>query len=307
MKMMRGVIRFYAETHIWTKALMLTLSMMIALVLLYVTGGRIASADDLSGMTNYGSHSTDTGNSTGLSNGGSGVDSTTSPDDLGKSAGDMVNQLPQKKDDTGFSDMMNNFHPVNKESTQAAQEKLTPVLGILSFIISALIVIAFILTFLISALDIIYIAIPFTRDFLDGGQMTGGASIGMGNGMAMGGMATAQSSNAQSRKWVSDEAVSAVQEAAATSSGAQVGAMAGGMMGRGMMGGGMMGSGMMGGPTLQQQGKSKSAMGIYMTKRVKFYVWFGIATILLFTNFFFGLGVKIAAIILGVGGNIFGF
>lgn len=306
MKTMRGVIRFYAETHIWTKALMLTLSMMIALVLLYVTGGRIASADDLSGMTNYGSHSTDTGNSTGLSNGGSGVDSTTSPEDLGKSAGDMVNQLPQKKDDTGFSDMMNNFHPVNKESTQAAQEKLTPVLGILSFIISALIVIAFILTFLISALDIIYIAIPFTRDFLDGGQMAGGASIGMGNGlamggMAMGGMATAQSSNAQSRKWVSDEAVSAVQEAAATSSGAQVGAMAGGMMGRGMMG-----SGMMGGLNPQSQGKSKSAMGIYMTKRVKFYVWFGIATILLFTNFFFGLGVKIAAIILGVGGNIFG-
>ena len=104
---------------------------------------------------------------------------------------------------------------------------------------------------------------------------------GMGG---MGGMAGgSQVSGVSSWKWVSDEAEQAVNEGQASSVGAANSSMGMGGMGMGMG---------MGQPA--QGGGMKSTIGVYMKKRIIFYLLFALAMGLLFTNLFTSYGITIS-------------
>ena len=245
-------------------------SVLMVALMLSAVGIGMSYADDLgglgggSGYSNDWNNSGNTGGGTGTSDGG-------------------VPGLNWNNDDdgNGLTNLFNNTTPTTDESIAQAQNVAAPILRIFSMIVSVILVLLASWIFVQTALDFVYLQVPVLRNALNpaGGQsMSAGGGMGMGGmgmgmGMGMGGGMGAQASGTGGRKWVSDEAEQALMESMASSVGSSNGMMGGGM---GMMGG----MGGMGGQ--QQQAKPKGVIGLYLKKRLKTYVLFTIAVLLLF-------------------------
>lgn len=177
---------------------------------------------------------------------------------------------------------------VTTESLEIANEKLAPVAEFMNTVSSFILGIIFIALAFITIIDFLYIAVPFTRDFLDGGGQGGnmantrgnnggmGMNRGFGGPMGMGGMSGGYGQGGGQNqqnvgggfsaigRLVSDEALASVIEGQASSQNA--------MQGRGSM---------------------KITVGIYMKKRAFFLIMFGICTVLFTTTVFTDIGIKI--------------
>ena len=243
-------------------------SVLMVVLMLSAVGIGMSYADDLGGLGGGSGYSNDWNNS-GNVGGGTGT-----PDS-------GVPGLNWNNDDdgNGLTNLFNNTTPTTDESIAQAQNVAAPILRIFSMIVSVILVLLASWIFVQTALDFVYLQVPVLRNALNpvGGQsMSAGGGMGMGMGgmgmgMGMGGGMGAQSSGTGGRKWVSDEAEQALMESMASSVGSS----------NGMMGGGMMG-GMMGGMGGQQQARPKGVIGLYLKKRLKAYVLFTIAVLLLF-------------------------
>lgn len=221
---------------------------------------------------------------------------------------DSINQNQQTGDGSPSStdesynnvgDMLRGYNALDDESMAKASKLANPVTSIIGVITGWVLMVTSAGVFLVTALDLAYIAIPFTRDWLNpAGGMQGGMQGGMPGGMnAMGGMQGGQQQPTSGRKFVSDEAIQAIAMAGGQ---AQQGSpMGGGMMGGGMMGGGMMGGGMMGGGMAQSQQPAggKSVIMTYFKKRVFFMILFAISTTILMSSLLFDCGLNIGELL----------
>lgn len=192
-----------------------------------------------------------------------------------------------------ISDYMRGHESVTQEDMSNASKMASPLTALIGKGIGLILLITNSLVFFITALDLMYIAVPFTRRFLNPSNIQQGGGMLPGMGMSMGGgagMGASGGSNPSAHKWVSDEAVAALME------GGQRGAQGGVPMGGGMgMGMGMSSMGGMGGMQQQSQPQStKSIISIYFKKRVFFLVVFAIASTLLMSSIFTDCGLNIA-------------
>ena len=185
---------------------------------------------------------------------------------------------------------------------ESASKIASPIVALIGKATGVIILLVDALIFLVTALDLLYIAVPFTRKYLNpanlqqGGGMMPGMGMGarMGMGMSMGGGAQG-AVDPNAHKWVSDEAVAAIM----MSQPQQQGGMTGGM-GMGM---GMGGYGGMQQPQQQQQQSTKSTITTYFKKRIIFIVIFAIATTILMSSILVDCGLNLAQLmykILGV-------
>lgn len=194
-----------------------------------------------------------------------------------------------------ISDYMRGYNAVTDEDMESASKMVGPVTALIGKAIGVILLLVNSLVFLVTALDILYIAVPFTRKFLNpsnlqqGGGMMPGMGMGMRMGMSMGGGAAGGGADPNAHKWVSDEAVAALIQG-----GQMQGAGGGGAMGMSMGGYGSMGA--MGGQQAQPQG-TKSIIGIYLKKRMFFLVVFAIATTILMSSILLDCGLNLAQLL----------
>lgn len=201
-----------------------------------------------------------------------------------------------------ISDYMRGHDAVSKKDMESASKIASPIVALIGKATGVIILLVDALIFLVTALDLLYIAVPFTRKYLNpanlqqGGGMMPGMGMGarMGMGMSMGGGAQG-TVDPNAHKWVSDEAVAAIM----MSQPQQQGGMTGGM-GMGM---GMGGYGGMQQQQPQQQQSTKSTITTYFKKRIIFIVVFAIATTILMSSILVDCGLNLAQLmykILGV-------
>lgn len=212
----------------------------------------------------------------------------------------------QTGDGTGLMDYMSNYNPLTDENMKEANKLAGPLATAIGNITGVILVIVSALIFLITAIDLVYIAVPFSRRFLNpnlgAGQQAvgGGMSMGGGYGMrggygmgAMGGMGMgAQGAAAPAgggHCWVSDEAIAAVNLAGGNQQ-AQPGM---GAMGMGNPMGGMAQQGPPAQPT-------KSVIVTYLKKRIVFVVVFVICTIILFSSVLTDCGINLAQLLMNL-------
>ena len=193
-----------------------------------------------------------------------------------------------------ISDYMRGYNAVTDEDMESASKMVGPVTALIGKAIGVILLLVNSLVFLVTALDILYIAVPFTRKFLNPSnlQQGGGMMPGMGMGMRMGmsmGAGAGGGADPNAHKWVSDEAVAALIQ------GGQMQGAGGGAMNA--MGGMSMGAmGAMGGQQAQPQG-TKSIIGIYLKKRMFFLVVFAIATTILMSSILLDCGLNLAQLL----------
>lgn len=195
-----------------------------------------------------------------------------------------------------ISDYMRGHDAVSKKDMESASKIASPIVALIGKATGVIILLVDALIFLVTALDLLYIAVPFTRKYLNpanlqqGGGMMPGMGMGARMGMSMGGGAQG-AVDPNAHKWVSDEAVAAIM----MSQPQQQGGMAGGM--------GMGGYGGMQQPQQQQQQSTKSTITTYFKKRIIFIVVFAIATTILMSSILVDCGLNLAQLmykILGV-------
>lgn len=195
-----------------------------------------------------------------------------------------------------ISDYMRGHDAVSKKDMESASKIASPIVALIGKATGVIILLIDALIFFVTALDLLYIAVPFTRKYLNpanlqqGGGMMPGMGMGarMGMGMSMGGGAQG-AVDPNAHKWVSDEAVAAIM----MSQPQQQGGMAGSM--------GMGGYGGIQQP--QQQQSTKSTITTYFKKRIIFIVVFAIATTILMSSILVDCGLNLAQLmykILGV-------
>lgn len=243
-----------------------------------------AMAEDLGGIGGNTTQQYDNGSTNQqYNNGGSGL-----TDENGRNpVQQFKDNLPNNNDDSGITDYLNGYNPVDKDSMNRAQNVVSPLAGVIKTVISVILVALPVILFLVSAVDMVYLTVPFSRSLLcPGGQesmssMSGGmggygAGYGGGYGSGMG----AQMTGSSGRKFISDDAEQALQEAQAASAGAANSSM-------GMQAG-------YGGMQEAKPAKTKSPLMIYMKKRVWMYVVFGLSLILLFSNVWLQWGAGLA-------------
>lgn len=196
-----------------------------------------------------------------------------------------------------ISDYMRGHDAVSKKDMESASKIASPIVALIGKATGVIILLIDALIFLVTALDLLYIAVPFTRKYLNpanlqqGGGMMPGMGMGarMGMGMSMGGGAQG-AVDPNAHKWVSDEAVAAIM----MSQPQQQGGM--GMGGYGGYGGIQQ-------PQQQQQQSTKSTITTYFKKRIIFIVVFAIATTILMSSILVDCGLNLAQLmykILGV-------
>lgn len=211
----------------------------------------------------------------------------------------------QSGEGTGLMDYMSDYNPLTDENMQEANKLAGPLATVIGNITGVILVIVSALIFLITAIDLVYIAVPFSRKFLNpnlgtgqqasGGGMAMGGGYGMrgGYGMgAMGGMgagAQAAPSGIGGHCWVSDEAIAAVNLAGGNQQ-AQPGM---GAMGMGNPMAGMAQQGPQAQPT-------KSVIVTYLKKRMVFVVVFVICTIVLFSSVLTDCGINLAQLLMNL-------
>lgn len=193
-----------------------------------------------------------------------------------------------------ISDYMRGHDAVSKKDMESASKIASPIVALIGKATGVIILLVDALIFLVTALDLLYIAVPFTRKYLNpanlqqGGGMLPGMGMGARTGMSMGGGAQG-AVDPNTHKWVSDEAVAAIM----MSQPQQQGGMTGGMgMGMGMQQ-----------PQPQQQQSTKSTITTYFKKRIIFIVVFAIATTILMSSILVDCGLNLAQLmykILGV-------
>lgn len=204
---------------------------------------------------------------------------------------------------TGLMDYMEGYNPLTDENMQEANKLAGPLATVIGNITGVILIIVSALIFLVTALDLVYIAIPFSRRFLNpnlgtGQQASGGMPMGGGYGMrggygmgAMGGMGMgAQGAAAPAgggHCWVSDEAIAAVNLAGGNQQ-AQPGM---GAMGMGNPMAGMAQTGPQAQPT-------KSVICTYLKKRIVFVVIFVVCTIVLFSSALTDCGINLAQLLM---------
>lgn len=188
---------------------------------------------------------------------------------------------------------------IKQESIKEVNEFIRPFALIMNKVAAGILGLTSLAMMLITVLDLTYIAVPFIRDFLDGGvrganQMQGQA--GMGGMNSMGGMGGSRYG------------------------GSRYGGMGGGMQGgmnqqANQLGGGLSAIGRLVSDeaiasTLETQGGGmgassangsvKSMIGSYMKKRAFFLIMFGVCAILFTSTIFTDIGVRLGTWILGL-------
>lgn len=211
---------------------------------------------------------------------------------------------PSSDDQTynAITDYVSGYNYTTEEQMQKASIFASPLTNVIGTITGFIVMVTVALVGLVTALDLLYIAVPFTRSFLNptqgGGAPAGGIPMGgMGMGrMGMGGMGMPQQGGAQPmeqglrRRWVSDEALACVSMAS------QPAQPQGGMPMGGMGMGGMGGMGMQ--PQQPQQSQSTgSVITTYLKKRIIFLIVFAIALTLLLSSLFTDCGLNLAELL----------
>ena len=260
----------------FVKGLVVPVLMLFVMGIVAFMGIGAAYADDLGGVGNGDSNSLQNYNWDNQNNSDSNSGSDSGSDDL--------NLNNDNDGGSGLNEMFKNQHPITNDSMRKAQKTVEPIARILMNVTSFLLVLLAGYIFFQTAIDLVYIVIPFSRSFLNKGSSAQEGGMGMGAMGGMGGMAGgSQVSGVSSWKWVSDEAEQAVNEGQASSVGAANSSMGMGGMGMGMG---------MGQPA--RGGGMKSTIGVYMKKRIIFYLLFALAMGLLFTNLFTSYGITIS-------------
>ena len=198
-----------------------------------------------------------------------------------------------RDDSNSISGQLKGYKAVNSEDMKHARESSGWLTSILGVVISFLVILVFPFTGVITACDLVYMYIPPLRKFLYSPGTDGtGAMTGMGGG---GG-----STSIFGVQWVSDEAVSV---SALLGGSAQAhGHGGGGMMGGGFGGGygGGFGGGFGAQPNDVQQKGGKSAIRVYLGKRVVALTLLGVASVLLFTSAFTDFGINVGGMLLNL-------
>ena len=198
-----------------------------------------------------------------------------------------------RDDSNSISSQLKGYKAVNSEDMKHARESSGWLTSILGVVISFLVILVFAFTGVITACDLVYMYIPPLRKFLYSPGTDGtGAMTGMGGG---GG-----STSIFGVQWVSDEAVSV---SALLGGSAQAhGHGGGGMMGGGFGGGygGGFGGGFGAQPNDVQQKGGKSAIRVYLGKRVVALTLLGVASVLLFTSAFTDFGINVGGMLLNL-------
>ena len=198
-----------------------------------------------------------------------------------------------RDDSNSISGQLKGYKAVNSEDMKHARESSGWLTSILGVAISFLVILVFAFTGVITACDLVYMYIPPLRKFLYSPGTDGtGAMTGMGGG---GG-----STSIFGVQWVSDEAVSvsALLEGSAQAHGHG----GGGMMSEGFGGGygGGFGGGFGAQPNDVQQKGGKSAIRVYLGKRVVALTLLGVASVLLFTSAFTDFGINVGGMLLNL-------
>lgn len=212
----------------------------------------------------------------------------------------------ETQNDNALAEYMRGYQPITEENMQFANETMSPVVKVMGNLTGCIMVFIVGAIFLVTALDLCYIAVPFTRAFLNpqyassvqaGGMPMGGMGMGMRSygmgGMGGGGPQQNMPESGLRRRWVSDEAVAIVAQYAAQPIG-QNSAMG---MGGGMMGGMGMGMGMgmpMGGGAPTPPPPTKIVIFEYFKKRMIFMIVFAVASTLLLSSLFTDCGLNLA-------------
>ena len=196
-------------------------------------------------------------------------------------------------DSNSISGQLKGYKPVKAQDMQNARESSSWLTSMIGVAISFLVIAVFAFTGFITACDLVYMYIPFLRKFLYSPGTDGtGAMTGMGGGGS-------SSTSIFGLQWVSDEAV-AVSSMLGGSAQA-TGHAGGGMMGGGYGGyGGGFGGGFGAQPNDVQQKGGKSAIRVYVGKRVVALTFLGIASVLLFTSAFTDFGINVGGMLLNL-------
>lgn len=218
--------------------------------------------------------------------------------------GKIIDQLPKGDDNSGFSDFLNDYKPVNKGSLDWVYQNFGPVISWMNRITATIIVAAMILISFSMAIDLLYINVPMLRNVLDQGEGSepsqsgygmgsmgnyGMGSYGMGYGMGVGGMGVSSSAttnrNVFSRiRWASPNAISAVKETEASLQ----------MQDNPM-------NGVYGAvASQQQQSKPRSANRIYLGSQVWSIFWLVVCIVLLLGGKVFHLSALVIQLVLGI-------
>lgn len=228
--------------------------------------------------------------------------SSSSPHQYGSGSSSPSNE---DKAYNSITDYMSGYSYTTEEQMHKASTFASPITNAIGTITGFVVMITVALVGFVTALDLLYIAVPFTRSFLNpmqsqaggspmGGMGMGGMGMGMrgGMGMGMGGMAQggAEGEYGLHRKWVSDEAVACVNMVNAQS-------QPQGGMGMGGMGMGGMGMGMGGMGAQAQPQNVRSTIATYLKKRIVFLVIFAIALTLLLSSLFTDCGLNLAELL----------
>lgn len=232
--------------------------------------------DDNSGQNNQNSNNQNT------NNGNSGNESNAPSRNTGN-----------QEDSNSISGQLKGYKPVKAQDMQNARESSSWLTSMIGVAISFLVIAVFAFTGFITACDLVYMYVPFVRKFLYSAGTDGtGAMTGMGGG---GG-----STSIFGLQWVSDEAV-AVSSMLGGSAQA-TGHAGGGIMGGGFGGGygGGFGGGFGAQPNDVQQKGGKSAIRVYVGKRVVALTFLGIASVLLFTSAFTDFGINVGGMLLNL-------
>ena len=188
---------------------------------------------------------------------------------------------------SAVGDYLQGYNPVTEDNMQKASVLASPIANAIGTLTGFIMIVVMAWIFAQTAIDLAYISMPFLRPTLDGGQgqqQGGMGGMGMRGGMGMG-MQGGMGQQGGGRCWVSDEAILAIQ-----------GANAGQQGGMGGMGG--MGMGMQGGMGQQQQQQGgKTPIITYFGKRVVFYIFFAICSVVLLSSIFTDCGINLAALI----------
>lgn len=182
----------------------------------------------------------------------------------------------------GLMDYMDNYNPITNENMQEANKLAGPLATVIGNITGVILIIVSALIFLVTALDLVYIAVPFSRRFLNPNLGTGMRAMG---GMGMGAQGAAPA--AGGHYWVSDEAIAAVNLAGGNQQ-AQPGM---GAIGMGNPMAGMAQTGPQAQPT-------KSVICTYLKKRIVFVVIFVVCTIVLFSSALTDCGINLAQLLM---------
>lgn len=214
---------------------------------------------------------------------------------------------------------------VTDEGNEEASRIMQPFMKVFSIVVAVALSIIFCAMMCVTLIDIAGISIPPIRKLLmgdeqlmsgqqaqpqmggmPGGGMMGGGMMGgmggygnhmggMGMGGQMGGMGGMQQPQQQGAigaffvRFMSDEAMAALREANVQQQQMAMGGMMGGM----------------GQPQTQQ--KAKSAMRIYLFKRMWFLILFGVTTVVLTSTILIAAGTEIGYKMLDIVSSIFGF